>query len=473
MPAASADASATPDPAPEPLEGTVVDRTTWWPRDLTTALADDVEEEAAAHLLRADGHPAFYPARVNGIIGPSESGKTWAALHAVEQAVQQAQRVTIIDLEDSDRGVTGRLRAAGLTPTQIAEHVRYINPEEPFHPVLPTGIDLMEHLATWDPQLVILDGFNAAMTLQGLDLMSNKDATAFMQTVLKPIAKAGPTVVYVDHTPKDKEHGTAGGIGAQAKRAMTDGCTLRVEVTKAFGKGQNGRLRLHVDKDRLGAVRGVSAPGKAGHWFGDLVLTSDGHTGSVHMQIDPPDNYDVDQRESKAFRPTHLMEKVSSYTTDHPGAGRNEILDAVKGRRQHVITALNTLVEEGWIAVTKQGQKSIHSSTKPYSQALDGLIPAGGSQGVPKGFPEPGTARGVPGVPTGETKSPSPGNPPQHIDDPGSGTPVTGTRIVHRVVAGNQVLVNLDTGNIVQRDETTGELIDTRTGEVLEQGATT
>lgn len=481
---ASAPAAATsPDTA---LEGTVVTRTTWWPRDLDAALDDDVEEEAAAYLARTDGHTAFYPARVNGIIGPSESGKTWVALHAVEQAVDAQLRITIIDLEDSDRGVTARLRAAGVTPQQIRDHVRYINPEEPFHPVLPTGIDLMEHLAQWQPHLVILDGFNAAMTLQGLDLLSNKDATAFMQTVLKPIAKAGPAVVYVDHTPKDKEHGTNGAIGAQAKRAMTDGCTLRVEVTQAFGKGQNGRLRLHVDKDRLGAVRGVSAPGKAGHWFGDLVLTSNGDTGAVHMQVDPPGNYDVDTREVHTFRPTLLMERVSSWLVDHPGAGRNEILTMVPGRKQHLTTALSVLVDEGHVTVTKQGQKSLHTVARPFTEALDGLIPPTGVPGVPPGsrtpdtqlgshwgptgVPDPGNTTGVPGVPLGGTKYPLSPDPSATPPSTNLFAPEAGPRIVRRVVAGNQVLVNLDNGHIIERDEQTGALIDTTTGEVIDDG---
>src|SRR5690606_37383227 len=139
-------------------------------------------------------------------------------------------------------------------------------PDEPFHPYLPTGIDLAEHLTQHAPELVILDGFNAAMTLQGLDLNSNKDATTFAQQILKPLAKNNTTVVYIDHTPKDTENASKGGIGAQAKRAMTSGCTLRVDAIKPFGKGQDGKLRIHVDKDRQGDVRGISAPGKVTHW---------------------------------------------------------------------------------------------------------------------------------------------------------------------------------------------------------------
>lgn len=449
-----------------------MERTSWWPRDLTAALADDTVEEQPAHLARTDGHTAFYPGRINGLIGPSESGKTWVALQAVKQAVRAREHVTVLDFEDSENGVIGRLRAQGLSPAEIHQYVAYINPDEPFHPVLPTGVDMAEHLTTWAPQLVIFDGFNAAMTLQGLDLMSNKDATAFVQTVLKPIAKTGATVVYIDHTPKDKEHGTNGGIGAQAKRAMTSGCTLRVEPVQPFGKGQNGRLRLHVDKDRLGAVRGVSAPGKAGHWFGDLVLTSHAD-GAVDLAVEPPSTYDADTHQTHTFRPTLLMERVSAWLADHPGAGRNEILEQVPGRKQHLTTALRILVDEGHINVTKHGQKSLHTVTQPFREALDGLIPQPGSHRGPTGVPDPGTATGVPGVPLGGTKyplSPDPSATP-------SRTPLfaqeAGPQIVRRVVAGQQVLVHLTTGHLVERDEQTGALIDTTTGEILDDGEAT
>lgn len=465
-PAASADASATPDPPPadEPLEQ---DRTTWWPRDLTAALADDDAEEQPEHLVRNDGHPAFYPGRVNGIIGPSESGKTWVALHAVKQAVRHAQRVTIIDLEDSDTGVIGRLRASGMTTTEIDEHVAYINPDEPFHPILPTGVDFAEHLTTWQPALVILDGFNAAMTLQGLDLKDNKDATAFMQTVLKPIAKAGPTVVYIDHTPKDKEHGTNGGIGAQAKRAMTTGCTLRVEPVQPFGKGQNGRLRLHVDKDRLGTVRGVSAPGKAGHWYGDLILTSH-PDGSVQLEVTAPDNYDVDQRTVQAFRPTMLMERVSAWLVDNAGAGRNEVIANVRGNDKHIGTALKVLVDEGWVTVTKQGQKSLHTVATPFSEATDGILNQPGANRGPTGGQAPGNATGGYRGPTGGDVVPRSQAPSATPTDPSTTTEGQGPqsdRIVERVIGGERVNVNLGTGRLTRQVD--GHTIDITTGEVL------
>ncbi|WP_030526619.1 bifunctional DNA primase/polymerase [Phycicoccus jejuensis] len=445
-PDATAGATSTTD---EPAEDT---HTTWWPRDLDAALDDDTPPEQPAHLTRDDGHHAFYPGRVNGIIGPSESGKTWVALHAVRQAVDEGQHVTVIDFEDSDRGMTARLLAIGLTRTEVREHVAYINPDEPFHPLAETGLDLSEHLDTWAPTLVVVDGFNAAMTLQGLDLKDNKDATTFMQHVLKPIAARGPAVVYIDHTPKDKEHGTNGGIGAQAKRAMTTGCTLRAEPVTPFGKGQAGKIRLHVDKDRLGTVRGASAPGKAGHWFGDLAITSNTDGSDVTLELTAPTTYDADTHEPKAFRPTVYMGRIAGWLADNPGAGRNEVLGAVTGDVRHLKTALKALVDEGWVTVTKHGQKSLHTLDTPFNELLPPPSTTGVATGVGPGLPTPAEPTGVVGLTGGYEvpRSPNPGAAPE--------TAPTGVGARRTPMAGGKLLYDHQTGQVV--DATTGEVVD-------------
>lgn len=454
-------------PADSPAaEADQLERTTWWPRDTDAALDDDNPEPPPHFLVRDDGNALFYPARVNGIVAPSESGKTWVALLAVTQAVQAGHRCTVLDFEDSHRGVTGRLRAMGLTKTQIRDHVAYIGPGEPFSPYLPTGRDLTDHLTAWDPQLIILDGFNAAMTLQGLDLMSNKDATTFAQTILNPLARSGAAVVYIDHTPKDTENKTAGGIGAQAKRAMTTGCAIRIEVIKQFGKGQEGKLRLHIDKDRQGDVRGHSLPGKSGHWAGDVTIASTPDGDTVDVTLATPAGFDATQPDqAPVFRPTGYMERVSAWLADHPGAGRNEILEAVPGKGMHVKTALRVLVDEGWVAVEDGPRRSkLHTVVLPYSEAheLAGATPPTppqepsdewGPSGVPSGVRDPTETSGVPGVPDRDVV-PSSQDPTHGPSQPtptavGSPGPHSTRRTVERMVAGERVRIDLDTGEVI------------------------
>jgi hypothetical protein len=452
-------ASPTPSTASEPSSSTDPDdRTSWWPRHPAQALDDDNAEPGPAHLTRDDGQALFYPGRINGLLGPSESGKTWIALHAAVQAVQAGDNVTILDFEDTHRGTLGRLKALWLTDDQIRDHVAYIGPDEPItSPLFPAGRDLHEHLTHWQPACIVLDGVNAAMTLHGLDLISNKDATIFAQHVLRPLTTTGACVIYVDHTPKDKDNNSAGGIGAQAKRAMTTGCAIRVHVNKQFGKGQNGTLTLNVDKDRQGDVRGASKPsGEGGHWAGTAQLTSH-DDGTVTIVVQSPDTRDAIRKEAPTFRPTVYMERVSEYVTANPGMGQKFIKGAVRGDHHRNLDALLRLIDEGWIRVEQDGQTHRHYTVRAFSELE---TPPNQTTGGDRGWTEggPGVAPPVkePGVGGGDRpgRSPGPhppGSPPPSPNGVNGKTTPGSPQLVRRVIGDREVLIDLDTGEIHNR----------------------
>lgn len=372
-PANSSPANPEADAAAPAEEQPATERTSWWPRDPELALDPAAAEPGPEHLTRTDGQHLLYPGRINGILGPSESGKSWIGLWAIVQAVHRGHRCTILDFEDSHVGVTTRLRALGLTPTQIRAHVAYIGPDEPLVPFAPSGIDLTEHLQVFGPTLILVDGVNAAMTLHGLDLISNKDATVFHQRILKPLTIDGATVVYIDHTPKDKENNSSGGIGAQAKRAMTSGCALRVSPTKPFGKGQSGRVQLYVDKDRQGDVRGASVNSKHGHWAAEIIVESDGER--LTMRVDPPAGAEQDgvEREHQPVRLTGIMEKISRVLdgASEPLTGRG-VIELVGGNKDNVTHAMRTLLDEGYVTVSNGPKRAIlHTAERSYRQADD------------------------------------------------------------------------------------------------------
>jgi hypothetical protein len=436
------------------LESPEIERTSWWPRDTGLALDPDSAEPGPAFLARDDNQCLFYPGRVNGIIAPSESGKTWIALHAVVQAVHQGHNATILDFEDTHRGVTQRLLNLGLTDNQIRDHVAYIGPDEPITtPLFPAGRDLVEHLDTWQPAIIILDGVNAAMTMHNLDLISNKDATTFAMHVLQPLTRTGACVIYVDHTVKDKDSSSAGGIGAQAKRAMTTGCAIRVHVNKQFGKGQNGTLTLNVDKDRQGDVRGASKPsGEGGHWAGTAQLTSH-DDGTVSIVIESPDTRIQHREDAPTFRPTIYMQRVSEYIQDNPGQSRNIIVGCVRGEPQRIRPALQQLVTEGWVRLEKDGQTHRHYTVTPFSDLIEPPQNGAGVAGVGTGV-EPGLATQVkvPGL-VGLTewdvvpRTTHPGTPPN--DHPGTNgkTNPGSHQFTKRTLDGvNEVWVDMITG---------------------------
>lgn len=336
--------------------------TSWWFRDLDAVIDGTHSEPGPVHLVRDDEAALFYAGKVNGLIGESESGKTWVALLAVQQALHVGERVLYLDFEDSAGGIVGRLRALGATPGELAR-LAYIDPDETLH--IAAKADLAAVLDTHTPGLIVLDGFNAAMTLLGLDLQSNKDATTFSQALLKPLSRTSATVIYIDHLPKNKEAQGKGGIGAQAKRAMTTGCALRVDVVQEFGRGMTGRLKLTVDKDRAGHVRAISAGAKIA---GQAVLVSAADGTSVDLYIEAPDLRPANER--GPFKPTHLMEKVSRFLEAGPGPwSKQAIEDAVEGKAEYLRAALAVLVEEGYVS-RETGPRGalLHTSARPYRE---------------------------------------------------------------------------------------------------------
>jgi hypothetical protein len=361
-------ALATVHPLPAADEAPA-ERTSWWPRSLAGVLSGAEEEPPPSLLARADGVRLWYGGKVNGLLGESESGKTWVALLGVAQALADGRRVAYFDFEDTPAGIVSRLRALGV-PDAHFSHLDYIGPDETLH--LGARGDVTEYIAEQDPALVVIDGVNASMTLMGLDLNSNTDATRFTQTLLKPLAARGAAVVAVDHVPKSKESRGKGGIGAQAKRAMMTGCAITVEVAEPFGRGMTGRLRLYVDKDRPGFVRAECADAK---FAGTAILESNASTGKVSVTIRPPQQNAADESESgPSKRVRALMEAVSVFLATGPErTSLRGIRDAVKGRPADVAEAVEELVRRGHVARERAGSGYGHTLVKPYS-TLDEMI---------------------------------------------------------------------------------------------------
>jgi hypothetical protein len=393
------------DTEPEP--------TSWLARPIIEAAADDATQPVPAFLARTDGACLLYPGRINTLLGESESGKSWLALLAVVQAVRAGHRVLVLDFEDSAGSVKGRLAAMGLSPDELTL-VDYALPVEAL--TSPAALDLSRSLAN-NPALIVVDGVNAAMSLMGYDLISNNDATLFAQRLLRPMAATGAAVVTVDHVPKDTEKRGKGGIGAQAKRAMIDGCAITVEVVEPFGKGQAGELKLTVDKDRPGVVRGLAAGSKVA---GRAHLVSIGDT--VTLTVVPPSGVPDAAGQVAEFHPTAVMERASDLLQRNPnGLSGRDVRDALKGRRDIVAQALVTLAQAGYVNTsTGHNRSTIHRSVRPYKEGDPLSVPV--FPGVPASvpgerdksvFPDPlpPTGRGTPDGITGDkSEAPKSGN---------------------------------------------------------------
>jgi hypothetical protein len=338
--------SVVPDVDSDHIEE-VRERSSWYPKPLD--LAGEIEVPAPEFLSRNDGHRLFYRGKINALLGESESGKTWVALLAVKQALEIAQKVIYLDFEDSGKGILARLRSLGLDDAKFANFT-YANPDQNL--TLDERMDLVDALQEIQPELIIVDGVNAAMTLLNLELTSNRDATFFSQQLLKPLALSGACVVTIDHVPKSKDNRGNYAIGAQAKRADINGCAIAVEVTLPFGRGMNGELNLKVTKDRPGAVRENSKEAK----FAGTVQLKSTIDGMVTMIIESPQMVSGDRT-----RPTHLMEQVSkTLEAASMPLSKNAVIKEVQGRREWVLIAIQNLIDEKFIAIENGSRNSLN-----------------------------------------------------------------------------------------------------------------
>lgn len=337
----------------------VRERSSWYPKPLD--LTGEAEEPEPEFLARNDGHRLFYRGKINALLGESESGKTWVALHAVAQSLHLQEKVIYLDFEDSGKGILSRLRALGLEDRHF-ENFTYANPDQNL--TLDERIDLIDALMEIVPELIVVDGVNAAMTLLNLELTSNRDATFFSQQLLKPLALSGACVITIDHVTKSKESRGNYAIGAQAKRADINGAAIMCEVVLPFGRGMSGELTLKVTKDRPGHVRANSKEAK----FAGTVQLKSSADGSVVMTILAPNG------ERNRLRPTHLMEAVSKVLEAAQGAlSKNAIEKDVKGKAEWVRMACQVLIDEKYVGVENGARNSLNLRLlKLYREADDG-----------------------------------------------------------------------------------------------------
>ena len=100
-----------------------------------------------------------------------------------------------------------------------------------------------------------------------------------------------------------------------------------------------------IAKDRPGQLRRNGLPSSGGmHWFGDLVLKSQGED-FAEVSIEPPHERDEN------FRPTILMERIAKALTVHgPFPSKNALEKAVPGRAQTIRDALAYLILDGYVS---------------------------------------------------------------------------------------------------------------------------
>ena len=170
--------------------------------------------------VRDDGAGLFYPGRVNGLAGPSGSGKGWVALYACVQEIAAGRHVVYLDFEDDPAAIVARLLDAGADPAHVVARFHYVQPDEP------AGVTARGHLAAaiaqYAPSLVVIDSTGESMALDGPNPTMTTTLPGGSAPCRRPSPTSAPAVVVIDHVVKSDEGGLWP-IGSQRKRAAISG----------------------------------------------------------------------------------------------------------------------------------------------------------------------------------------------------------------------------------------------------------
>lgn len=315
------------------------------------------------YVVRTDGTALFYRGRVNGLFGDPESGKTWIAQIGIIEALQRGERAAMIDVDHNGADHTAaRLLLLGARPEHLADpdRYRYYEPED-----ADELRNAVAELTAWRPAYVLLDSLGEMLPMLGAGSNDNDEISAALRTLCLPLARTNACVVHVDHLPKSHEARATGfAIGGTAKKRATDGGYIRVQSVTKPTPGGIGRSSLYIEKDRTGELRKTSGGGFAGTLTIDstqphITTTRIGQEGSPMT----PDG---------KFRPTIIMEQISKFLEHNDQATGRDITSNIAGKNTTINTALQLLIEGGWVARTKGARGAwIHHLNSVYDPMED------------------------------------------------------------------------------------------------------
>lgn len=333
---------------------------------------------------REDGQGLFYRGAVNDLHGEPGCGKSMIAQIATAQELKNNRDVIYIDYEDSARNVVKRLLLLGVTGEQIISHLHYVRPSA--KPSSPTSLDGWRETLDYadTATLAIIDGVTSCLAYAGLDSNSGDDIAAWYNTMPRLISACGPAVVLIDHVVKSKDNRGRYAGGSMQKLALIDGISYSVDMTKPVGKGVRGTIVIKSGKDRISEIEehcAVSWSSNGSHLReAARIEINSTDPKLMRVTIARPNMMPSDEttRQRGLERPTGLMEKISRIIENAPEEpNQTEIIELLKddgssARKTTVLTAINRLLEGGWISNRSgRNNRNIYASVRPYRQMDD------------------------------------------------------------------------------------------------------
>lgn len=295
------------------------------------------------------GEPLFYTQAVNGLHGDSRSGKSWVALMACRAELEAGRTVAYLDLEDTPVSIKRRLVEGLRVPEAHLSRFRYIRPSGSLPP--PVRDALAGQLSELGVGLVIIDSTGEALAAAGVKPNEDDEVAQWFQFLPMKLARAGHTVVILDHVPKALDN-RGQPIGSQRKLAAISGAQYTVErVGDGFARNAPGEATLTVAKDRQGNRQANVEAAR---------LRFDGATFRLLLDVAATPAGALEQRMEAVSR------LLAALPPEHPGLSVNTIKSDTPGDNRVTLAALTQLVSLGFVAYERRGQSKLHRSTRPY-----------------------------------------------------------------------------------------------------------
>ena len=297
----------------------------------------------------------LYPAKRTLLSGETESLKTWLALILAKAELDAGYSVGWADLDAMGVDeLLARLRALGVSDDDIHQRFLYYDPTERLVDHLLD--DVCGEIAERQIRLFVIDAFNPMLSLHGLDPGSTPDIETFWREIATRITAAGAAPTLLDHVVKNVEGRGKYAYGSERKAS---GAIVHVgfRLIEPFSRGATGRTILATHKDRPGYLPRPT--------IGRLVLISDGSAVTYELEEDH-------SRQGDKFRPTVLMERVSIRLEGQSEArSQTWVEENVKGKVGPLRTALEELVEEGFVLREDTSRGHGFTSIRPFRESDD------------------------------------------------------------------------------------------------------
>jgi hypothetical protein len=305
----------------------------------------------------------IYRRKRHSLSGPPEVLKTLTALiFGLEHQRAGHGNFAFIDFENGAASIRLLLHDLGASEEEIAA-VYYVAPDE-----APSEANIKAIKAA-GVTLAIIDSAAGAYDASGFDDNSRADVEKFSGSWITPLWKLAIATILLDHVVKNAEARGSYAIGSERKLGTVD-VALGFHSIKKLGRGGTGLIRIDTNKDRPGHLPRPHAA--------ELELHSDPETHRITWTFRTPVEAGP---ERDTWRPDVLIGRVREYLARNTDPiSRSALANAVKGKREYVLQAIDCLIEDG--DLEPSGKKLV-----PVPRNVPGTFPLDEGNGKRSPFP--------------------------------------------------------------------------------------